>query len=211
MAKRKKKHEPEMLIVSFCDIVTITTAALFFALLITVQEAVKVPVFKPTPRARSTNKQPIFFECRGNEVFFIDKVALDEQVEKMLGSLSPSVKGGDLKQFLTAVSGNEIGNQYYKVVPSYLLTAIMALEPRPGSHGDKTNEVDIASHPFQKTLDKYDKGTYYTVFLVRDDSFDVFHMARLAAFHNGYEIGWELLGADEPIKFGTGGNSIETQ
>ena len=47
MAKRKKEGEPEMLIVSFCDIVTITTAAMFFAMLITVQESVKVPVIRP--------------------------------------------------------------------------------------------------------------------------------------------------------------------
>ncbi len=211
MPKRKKKHEPEMLIVSFCDIVTITTAALFFALLITVQEAVKVPVFKPTPRAKSTTKQPIFFECRNGSVCFIDKVGLDEQVTKMLSALSPSVKGGDLKQFLNAVSGNEIGNEYYKVVPSYLLTAIVALEPKPGARGDNTNQVHEVERPFQKTLAKYDKEKVYTVFLVRDDSFDVFHQARMAADHRSFDVGWELLGSDEPIKFGTGGSSIDTQ
>src|SRR5437667_5852449 len=107
MAKRRKKGEPEMLIVSFCDIVTITTAAMFFAMLITVQEAVKIPVFKPTPRATITNKQPVFFECRANEVFYLDKEGLDAQVAKALGTLSPGVRG-DMQNILKLFQGQEI-------------------------------------------------------------------------------------------------------
>jgi outer membrane lipoprotein-sorting protein len=168
-------------------------------------------IFRPKPRMNVVNKQPLFFECRNGEVFFIDKAGLDDQVTKLLASISPEAKSGDLRQFLKAVSSQPIVNEYYKVVPSYLLTMIMALEPKPGVHGDNGVQVTTADRPFQKTLDKYDKANYYTVFLVRDDSFDVFHTARLAAFHNGFEIGWELLGVDEPIKFGTGGSSIQTR
>src|SRR6185436_17940816 len=103
MAKRKKKGEPEMLIVSFCDIVTITTAAMFFAMLITVQEAVKVPIIKPIPKGALTGKQAVFFECRSNEVFYIDKEGLDVQVKKLLETLSPNVRSGDVAQFLKAI------------------------------------------------------------------------------------------------------------
>src|SRR5438093_4732773 len=134
MPRRKKKGEPEMLIVSFCDIVTITTAAMFFAMLITVQEAVKIPVFRPTPRAIPSNKQAVFFECRSNEVFYIDKEGLDSQVAKLLSTVG-SARSGDLQQFIKIIQGQEVGNMYYKVIPSYLLTAIMALEPRIDSVG----------------------------------------------------------------------------
>jgi hypothetical protein len=47
--------------------------------------------------------------------------------------------------------------------------------------------------------------------LVRDDSFNVFREAREVAYRRGYEAGWELLGADEPIKFGAGGVAIPSQ
>src|SRR6266404_363234 len=128
MARRRriKKGEPEMLIVSFCDIVTITTAALFFAMLITVQEAVKIPVFRPTPRAKITSKQGVFFECRTNQLFFVDKAGLDDQVTQLMSKLNPGIRGGDFESFLTkALQGPEVGNAYYKVNPRYLLLGQM--------------------------------------------------------------------------------------
>src|SRR3990172_8355420 len=120
MARRKHKGEPEMLMVSFCDIITITTAAMFFAMLITVQEAVKIPVFRPTPRATPTDKVPVFFECRNNELFYIDKEGLDNQVSQLLNTLNPGLRGGELGPFLKAIEGKEVGNTYYRVDPKYL-------------------------------------------------------------------------------------------
>src|ERR1041384_4348254 len=210
MSRRKKKGEPEMLIVSFCDIVTITTAAMFFAMLITVQEAVKIPVFRPTPRAVPSNKQAIFFECRSNEVFYVDKEGLDSQVAKLLSTVGQA-RGGDLQQFLKVVQGQEVGNAYYKVIPSYLLTAIVALEPRPDVHGDVPDQVKSPNSKYQTALAQLDNKTQYVAFLVRDDSFSVFRSARKVADNLGFDIGWELLAPDEPIKFGAGGTSIQTQ
>ncbi|MEI6082830.1 MAG: hypothetical protein WCS70_00860 [Verrucomicrobiota bacterium] len=210
MPKRKKKHEPEMLIVSFCDIVTITTAALFFCLLITVQEAVKVPVFKPTPRSAPTDKTPVFFECRENAVIYIDKEGLDAQVQRMLQTLPANVKSGDIQAFVRAVGTDTVGNEYYRVIPSYLLTAIMALEPKPGSKGEDKQQLKAENSRFHLVLRQLDRKKQYAVFLVRDDSFEVFRSARKEAFTTGFEIGWELLGKDEPVKFGSGGAEIPT-
>jgi len=213
MPKRKKKGEPEMLIVSFCDIVTITTAAMFFAMLITVQAAVKIPVFKPTPRAKLTKKTPVFFECRANEVFYLDKDGLDTQVAKLLSTLSPNVRSGEIQNFLKVIQGQEVGNEYYRVNPNYLLAAIMALDPRLGVRGESW-EGDALEHPngkFQSILRQLDPKTQYIAFLVRDDSFNAFRHGRKAAFKGGFETGWELLGEDEPIKFGQGGAPILAQ
>jgi biopolymer transport protein ExbD len=211
MAKRKKKGEPEMLIVSFCDIVTITTAAMFFAMLITVQEAVKIPVFRPTPRAVPSNKQPVFFECRADQLFYIDKEGLDTQVANLLNTLSPNVRGGDIASFLKIVQGQEVGNEYYKVNPNYLLAAVVALEPRAGVQGETAEHLDKPSGKFQSVLSQLNPKNQYIAFLVRDDSFDVFRKGRLVADKSGYNTGWELLGADEPIKFGSGGAQILSQ
>jgi hypothetical protein len=210
MPKRKKKHEPEMLIVSFCDIVTITTAALFFCLLITVQEAVKVPVFKPTPRSKPTNKTPVFFECRDNTVIYIDKEGLDAQVQHMLQTLPANVKSGDIQAFVRAVGQDTVGNEYYRVIPSYLLTAIMALEPKPNGRGEDKESLKQPNSRFHVVLRQLDQTRQYAVFLVRDNSFEVFRSARKEANVAGLEIGWELLGSDEPVKFGSGGAEIPT-
>jgi len=211
MAKRKKKGEPEMLIVSFCDIVTITTAAMFFAMLITVQEAVKIPVIRPLPSAKNTNKQVVFFECRNNELFSIDKAQVDEQVGGLLESVSPGVRGGDLAAFLKAIQGRVVTNQYYRVNPNYLLTGIIAMEPLKDVPGESVEQVDRVKGKFQITLTQMDKQRKYIAFLVRDDSFPVFRKARQVADKFGYDTGWELLASDEPIKFGTGGQMVGVQ
>jgi len=200
-----------MLIVSFCDIVTITTAALFFCLLVTVQEAVKIPVFRPTPRARVSSKQGIFFECRTNQLYFVDKAGLDDQVEKLMSTLNPGIRGGDLESFLKAIQGQEVGNKYYRVDPRYLLVGRMGLEARPGVAGENIVELEKTDSNFNSILSQLDKDHQYIAFLVRDDSFNVFRKARQVADEAGFDTGWELLGIDEPIKFGEGGTAIGTQ
>jgi hypothetical protein len=212
MARRRKhKGEPEMLIVSFCDIVTITTAALFFCLLVTVQEAVKIPVLRPTPRAKISSKQGVFFECRDNQLYFVDKAGLDDQVEQLMSALNPGIRGGDLESFLKAIQGKEVGNAYYTVDPRYLLVGRMGLEARPGVSGEKIEELADPNSKFQAILSQLDKDHQYIAFLVRDDSFTVFRKARQIADDTGLDTGWELLGIGEPIKFGEGGTQIATQ
>jgi hypothetical protein len=212
MARRRiKKGEPELLIVSFCDIVTITTAALFFVLLVTVQKAIKVPVFRPTPRAKLSSKQGIMFECRTNEMFFVDTAGLQDQVEKLMSTLNPGVRGGDIESFLKALQGQEVGNAYYRVDPRYLLVGKMGLEARPGVTGETMSELDDPNNKFQAILSQLDKNKQYIAFLVRDDSFNIFRKARQIADKAGFDTGWELLGIDESIKFGEGGTAIATQ
>ncbi len=209
--RRKRKGEPELLIVSFCDIVTITTAALFFCLIVTVQEAVKVPIFRPTPLAKVSTKQGIFFECRNDQLFFVDKNGLNGQVEDLMSKLNPGVRGGDLGSFLKAIQGQDVGNAYYKVDPRYLLVAQMGLEPRAGVSGEGPIDLENPNSKYQAVLSQLDKDKQYVAFLVRDDSFSLFRKARQVADSLGLDTGWELLGIDEPIKFGEGGTAIGTQ
>jgi hypothetical protein len=209
--RRKRKGEPELLIVSFCDIVTITTAALFFCLIVTVQEAVKVPIFRPTPLAKVSSKQGIFFECRNDQLFFVDMAGLDGQVEDLMSKLNPGVRGGDLGSFVKVIQEQDIGNAYYKVDPRYLLVGKMGLEPRPGTSGEGPGDLENANSKYQSMLSSLDKDKQYIAFLVRDDSFSVFRKARQVADSLGLDTGWELLGIDEPIKFGEGGTATGTQ
>ena len=95
-----------------------------------------------------------------------------------------------------------MGNDYYRVVPSYLLTAIMALEAKPGAKGEDKAELTQPNSRFHVVLPAiWNRKKQYAVFLVRGNSFEVFRAARKEAALSGFEIGWELLGDDEPIKF----------
>ena len=209
--RRKKKAEFEMLIISFCDIITISTAALLLALFVTVQLAVKIPVFKPTPRSAPSSKQPIFFECRNDHVYFVDKAGLDEQVEELMSKLNPGGRGGDFEVFQKSIEGQEVGNLYYKVDPRYLLVGKMVLETRVGTSGEGAGDLESPNSKYQATLTLLDKDKQRIAFLVRDDSFNVFRKARHVADSLGLDTGWELLGIDETIKFGEGGTAIGTQ
>ena len=205
---RIKKADPELLLVSFCDILTISISGLFMATIITVFEATKIPELSMTPKAIPTTKSAMFFECRGDELFFVDKEKLDSQIATELSKLDPSVRSGDIQQFLRIIQATDLGNENYKVVPSYLLTMIVALEPRPGVPGIRPETLENPSGKFQTILGQLDKEKYYIAFLVRDDSFNAFRKARILADKSGFDTGWELLGADEPIKFGSGGTAI---
>lgn len=208
---RPKKSDPELLLVSFCDILTISISALFMATIVTVFESTKVPELKMTPKAVATDKGAVFFECRNEQLFFVDKAAMDEQVTKLLSTLPGNVKSGDLKGFLKAIQGQEIGNEYYTVNPSYLLTALLALDARPDVKGETLQQVENAKGKFAGILNRLDPKKQYIAFLVRDDSFEIFRKARLYADSVGYDAGWELLGKNEPIKFGSGGAAILAQ
>lgn len=208
---RPKKGDPEMLLVSFCDILTISISALFMATIITVMEATKIPEFKPTPRAVPTNKSPIFFECRDDQVFYVDKDGLDAVVAERLAKLNPNIRGGDLAPFLKMINQEQIGNQYYTVEPKFLLVGIMALAAREDVPGEGYEDLDKPNSFFQAVLDQTDKSQRYVAFLVRDDSFNVFRKARTLADRKEYNTGWELLGPGEPIKFGASGQTIAPQ
>ena len=172
-----------------------------------------IPAFtiRPSPLATQTKRLPVFFECRGDQVFCINKVELDEKVEQMLSRLSPGMKKGDPAGFIRAIQQNEVGNKYYKVIPSYLLAMMMALEPKLGVSGDDVNSIKDNNSTFQSFLRSCNHDTQYAVFLVRDRSFESFKQARIIADNLGFETGWEMLDENEPIKFGTGGNGVPTQ
>lgn len=170
------------------------------------EQAMKsVPELRIKPRAFPTTKAPAFFECRNNEVFFVDKDELDKQVAGVLAGLSPGTRGGDLSVFLRAIQEREIGNAYYTVDPKSLLAGRMGLQPRAGVRGEPLGDLQRRDGKFQQWLAQLDQQGRYISFLLRDDSFAVFRQAREIAERAGFDTVWELLGPDEPIKFGEAG------
>jgi hypothetical protein len=164
---------------------------------------------RPVPQVTPTSKQPVFFECRGNEVFFVDRDGLDAKVSQMLAALPPESKGGNLATFLKAIEAREVRSEFYKVSPKYLLAAMMALEPRKDVHGENREQLGKPESTFQTMLSVLDMRRKYVVFLVRDDSFSVFRQVRSIAEENGFDVGCQCLAGDELIQFGAGGRAIE--
>jgi hypothetical protein len=243
MPKRPKAGDPELLLVSFCDIVTVTTAALFMAMVITIQEAMKVPVLKSTPRAKSTvvrkaissvtsasgdkeagvasfQKTPVYFECRNSMMFPVNYEELYQQTKAARTGAAKKTdeaanKAGSTSTeksqfaFLNNMQNQEIGNDYYRVQPSFLMLGQMVLEPRIDAKGETEDEVNNKNKSkFFAALHKVDKNKQYVVFLVRDDSFPLFKTCRRFVQQEGYDSGWEYLDDDQLIKFGGFGGAL---
>lgn len=165
-----------------------------------VSPAAETPVWKLTPRAVPSNKQPVLFECRGDEVFIVGLETLAARVAKVLSEGDPNSRG-DISQFLKA--GKPITNEYYAVDLNYLMTGMVALELRAGVRGELPNSPKL-----QAALQQAESNKQAIAFLVRDDGFKVFRAMRALAEKRGLQTSWELLGADEPIKFASGGKEI---
>ena len=167
----------------------------------------KIPIYQPVPIAVQSHKQSVFFECRSNEVFFIDKDGLDKQLKAFIDRLSPL--GGPGK-FLRDIQEKEIGNECYKVIPSYLLAMIMALEPQTGVPGDNLEQLGKPDGKFQTQLAQLDPKTSSILFMVRNDSSNACQFARSVAEKRGFETSSTPLKDNEPIKFGTGNAANST-
>ena len=167
-----------------------------------------MPLLQTAPRAIPTMKTPAFFECRNNEVFYVDKDALDKQVSDALASVPPEMRKTGGTEFLKALERQEIGNQFYKVEPHYLIMGRMSLQPRDGIHGESIQMIGQPDSQFIQALRGLDQQSRYLAFLVRDDSFSVFRKARAIADREGFDTNWELFGAGEAIRFGPASQTV---
>jgi hypothetical protein len=203
MAKIKKKGEPELLLVSFCDIVTITTAALFMAMVVVIDQASKTPIYRPTPIAISTTNEPVFFECRANQLYPIDHTRLANLLQVALTNARAREPEGPDKSMkaIASLLSQDIGDHYYAINPGFLMMNTVAISPRPNVQGITVNEMDEKTNRFATALGRLSRASQYPVFLVRDDSFAMFRKARELVVSSGFLSGWEFLERDEPITF----------
>ena len=161
--------------------------------------------------AYSSDKQPMLFECRSEQVFFVDHVGLREKIAQIFSALPPGMRRGDPTGFVNAINTNEVENEYYKVEPHYLAARILALEPKPAGRGDDKITLQDPNSKFQKYLLKLDSKNKHLVFLLRNDSFNIFREAREIAMKTGVDVEFQMLDGNEPIKFMTLGPLVPGQ
>ncbi len=198
---KPKRGEPELLLVSFCDIVTITICAMFMALIIVIDEAAKIPVVKPVPVLHACTNAPVYFECRDNMVFPIDLSALRQTFTKSSTEFKKNAGASDVEKLM----GLDAGNETYRIDPGLATMGVLGLRPRPGIKGtydvSLTNLVENVKNPFTDALLNIDKNSQYCVFFVRDTGFNVFRKCRDIVIAKGFRHGWEFVARDEPLTF----------
>lgn len=198
---------------SFLDIVTNVIGALFFVLVFVALSSFGARGKVTLPIVSVANTEPVLFECRGNTVLFPAIERLEEDASKAL--MDAMNKGMRPESAVAAVNQAGIGNPYYsctleltrmkdqRVLPSIVLT------PMPGAAGETAAQLKEEGSVFRGALSQFDPKTHHIFFIVRSDSFEVFHVTRKAAIRAGFRIGWEPLSADEPYRAATSGRSPE--
>lgn len=201
MAKRPHKGNPELNVTSFCDIITVSIVALFMVMVIVIDLALRTPKVRPTPLAISTTNQPVFVECRGGQLYFIDRVEIAEAMRTASRDIRGRALSGDANAMEEALS-RDVGNDYYRLDNSFMMMGVVALVPRPDVAGiAPPGDDDKEDSMFSRVLRTLDTNLHYIVYLVRDDSFDTFRKTRDYGARNGFLSGWEYLDRTEPITF----------
>lgn len=201
MAKRPHKGNPELNVTSFCDIITVSIVALFMVMVIVIDLALRTPKVRPTPLAIQTTNQPVYVECRANQLYFIDRVEIAEAMRAASRELRGRALSGETNAMEEALS-RDVGNEYYRLDNSFMMMGVIALIPRPDVPGLPPPGLDDNDNAaFARVLRTLDTNQHYLVYLVRDDSFDAFRKTRDYGARNGFLSGWEYLDRGEPITF----------
>lgn len=200
MARRPEKKEPELNVTSFCDIITVSIVALFMVMVIVTDLALRTPKVRPTPLALDTTNSPVYVECRGNQLYPIDRVEITTAMRTATVEMRAKALSGDTNVMAQAMS-QDVGNEYYRLDNSFMMMGVIALAPRPNIEGLPPPDDEHPNGPFDRILKILNTNQHYLVYLVRDDSFDAFRKARNAATQNGFISGWEYLDRNELITF----------
>jgi len=151
---------------------------------------VAVPVYKPVPRVVQSQTTFVFFECRGNELFYVDKDALSAEFAKMRGAA----------QQAGAPQANVVGN--YTIDPISTTLGVMRLKPRDGVQGQAVADLANPTGQYQTVLKERDPKRSMIVFFQRDDSAEVARQAQQLAETAGFTTEVQPLAKDKAIMFG---------
>lgn len=208
----KKNRGASITLDSFLDIMTCLVGVLVLIIILTGVDASQIRVLIPTPMMHETDKRPIFIEARNNQLFRLPVSELRQEAASALERIAREA-GGDTEKMLTLMQELSPRTDNYEVDMTYSLTGQLAISPLKGPTGYelKDFEKETASDWFGSIVDQMDKEEEMLTFLVRDDSFQVFKIARALAWLEEVEVSYALLSVNQPIKFGLLGERIMAQ
>lgn len=208
----KRKRAQAVVLDSFLDLMTCMLGVLMLIILLTGVDAAQIKVLIPTPIAHSTDKKPVFVECREEQLFAVPLAELRQLAQAELNKISKEAKG-DTAQMLKQLANASAKTEFYQVDLTYALLGQFAIIPVPDAKGYLLQDVakERATDWYGRILTGLNSEKEMLSFLVRDDSYDVFKRARGLAWARKIEVSYELLDSQAPIKFGLGGSRALAQ
>lgn len=191
---------------SFLDIMTCLVGVLVLIIILTGLDAATIQVVIPTPMEYDTEKRPIFIEARNNELFRVPVTELQAEVDVAMRRLRDEAAGNRDRLF-QMMQDLDLEYEGFRVDLSYFLMGqfgILPVEETPGYALRDWNR-ETARDWFGSILANMDTEEEFLSFIVRDDSFEVFKIARHLAWLADAHVGYELVPREEPIRFGASG------
>lgn len=209
----KKSKGASVNLDSFLDIMTCLVGVLVLIIILTGLDAAQIRVLIPTPMEYQTDKRPIFIEARNNQLFRIPVEDLQQQVDAAVRNVSRESGGRGIERLLTMMQELEISTDQYRVDLTYFMVGQFGIVPIEGAEGySLANWRNETSRDwFGSILSRANPEEEFLAFLVRDDSFEVFKIARHLAWVAGVEVAYDLFGMRETLRFGMLGQRVRPQ
>lgn len=147
------------------------------------------PPASPVTKPKTDAQQFWIFECRGTELFFLDKDELDGLFKKMLAEESASGHA----------PANPVGNANYIIDPESGI-GMLRLRPRTGVPGDVLADLAQVTGHYQTLLKQF-AHTRPIIFIDHGASAELLERAEQLAVAAGFEVSKYPLPKDQPIMF----------
>lgn len=206
MARRRNREEVSIELDSFLDILTNSIGIIVVITVVAILNSTHMTFIFRTPYARGTEKEPLYFECGGDRVTFVDKKKIDTELEDYRNSIK-ELDLNDLQVQKQLESGiRVVESAHYRVdLGRFAYNNVVVLVPKEARQGENINQIVLADSDYQKLVDKIDPEKHFVFFLVRPDSYEVFRKARQILWDRGIQGGWEPLEIGQQITFGSKG------
>ena len=178
---------PSMDLSSFQDIMTCILGILILIILLTGIDASQITVLVATPKEDTADdKTPVFFECRGNALYYISLAELSEVCDKKTEDLKDRTAGNEA-EFLKQAAQTILSYNGFNLDYTYALMGRYVLTPDPDAEGYKMDNYPVEDDTmwFGSKLAALNPETAFICFFVRPDSFKMFQMARGIAWLKG--------------------------
>jgi len=205
-----KKRDTGISLDSFLDILTCLQGVLMLIIITTGIDAAQTKVMVATPIELAGDERPIFIECRNNELYLVPMAeARQAIVAKQLEIMKAKRESSSMVEVLQAVGSADLDIGDYVVDFTRYLSGQIALMPKQDEAGNdlikgysiENAELENENTWFGGILFNMDPENERLNFLVREDSFEVFKMARFLAWTKKVKVTYSLVPKNEPLIF----------
>ncbi|MGA1193448.1 MAG: hypothetical protein ACO3ZG_03595 [Kiritimatiellia bacterium] len=201
-----KSKSAEISLDSFLDILTCLQGVLMLIIITTGIDAAQTKVIMATPIELVGNERPIYIEARSEQLFIVPvdeaRKAIREKQEEIVRKRREQQTTVDIME---AIGSADVSIGSYTVDFARFLAGQIALIPNEDVIGysfeDHNKEMENPTNWFGSIINNIDVDNERINFLVRDDSYKIFKLARLAAWSKSIKVTYSLIPRNDALTF----------